>query len=68
MVTESRSVVAREKERCWEGTQGKITKRQEETFGGSRYVYYLNCGDRYVHLSKLIKFYTLNVYHLLYVN
>lgn len=39
----------------------------KETFGGDDYVHYLECGENFIdiHVSKLIKLYTLNKYILL---
>lgn len=43
--------------------EGKTSKGYEESFEGDGYVHFLNCGDGFtcVHMSRLIKLYTLHV-------
>lgn len=50
--------------------QTKKKKGQEETFVSDDYVYYLDCSDGFIsmHISKLMKFYTLNMSGFLYIN
>ena len=45
-------------------------KGHKEILGWVGYVYYLDSGDDIiiVHMPKLIKLYTVNIYHLLYIN
>ena len=45
VIEQNRSVLAKEQERFREIPEGKITKRQEKTFGDDGYVYYFDCGD-----------------------
>lgn len=48
----------------------KTTREHKEIFGGDGYhLKYLDCGDginRYMHMSKPIDMYTLNMYNFLY--
>lgn len=51
-----------------EETGERITKEHEETFRGDGYVILIVMVLRYVHISKFIKLYTLNMCSLLYGN
>lgn len=50
--------------------QTKKIKGQEETFVGDGYVYYLGDSDGFIclHISKLMKLYTLIMSRFLYIN
>lgn len=67
-MTESISVIAFGRKEGWITGDG-----HKEVVRDSRYIYYLDCGDGfmgvyYVHMTKLIKLYILEMCSLMYIN
>lgn len=50
------------------GAGGKGHKRREERLGVGEYVRYFGVVSQVIHISKLIKFYTLNIFSLFCVS